>query len=325
MSKCVTGLTGISFAMLLLAGGDAVAAESYPDKPVLMVVAFTPGGALDSIARLVAQKLSDSVRQPVIVENRPGAGGLTGTATVAKAPADGYTLLMASGSNAVNVALYPNAAHHFGRDFYPVSQVVSNAYLMVANPSLPVSTVKGVISLARARPGELNFVSSGNGSLPHMAGELFKSMTGVNMLHIPYRGAVAAVVDLIAGRVELMFNGVPILLPHVKSGKLKALAVTTLQRASVLPDIPTVNESGVTNYDVNGWYGVVAPARTPAAVVGRLNQEIVRILSAPDVRETLKGGGADPVGNSPEQFAAVIRADIDKWVTLARSANIKIE
>ncbi len=325
MRKTGSALTGpIAVAMLLAAAG-AMAAESYPDRPLRLIVAFTPGGSLDLTARLIAQRLTDSLGQPVIVDNRPGAGGLTGSDMVAKATPDGYTLLMASGSNAVNVALYPKATHHFGRDFSAITQAVSNAYLLTAVPTLPANSVKELIALARARPGQLNYGSSGTGGLPHLAGELFKSMTGVTMTHVPYKGAAPAIIDLIAGRVEIMFNALPLQLPHVKSGKLKALAVTTLRRAEVLPDVPTAAESGVPGYDLNGWYGVVAPLRTSAAVATKLNLEIVRILALPDVREKLKAEGSDPVGSSPEQFAAVIRADIDKWVRLTRAANIKLE
>jgi tripartite-type tricarboxylate transporter receptor subunit TctC len=325
MQKTGSALTRLSAVAMFLAAAGAMAADAYPDRPLRLIVAFTPGGSLDLTARLIAQRLTDSIGQPVIVDNRPGAGGLTGSDMVAKATPDGYTLLMASGSNAVNVALYPKASHHFGRDFGAVTQAVSNAYLLTAVPTLPANSVKELIALARARPGQLNYGSSGTGGLPHLAGELFKSMTGVTMTHVPYKGAAPAIVDLIAGRVEIMFNALPLQLPHVKSGKLKALAVTTLRRAEVLPDVPTVDESGVPGYDLNGWYGVVAPVRTSAAVVAKLNLEIVRILALPEVREKLKAEGSDPVGSTPEQFAAVIRADIDKWVRLTRAANIKLE
>ena len=321
------------YLRILAAGATALTAASlpaqaqpvYPQKPIRLIVAFTPGGSLDHTARLIAQKLVDVYGQPVVVDNRPGAGGLTGSDLVAKAPPDGYTLLMASGSNAVNVALYPNAPHHFGRDFAPVTQAVSNAYAMVAHPALAASSVKELIALARAKPGQINFGSSGTGGLPHLAGELMQTMAGIEMTHVPYKGAVPAVIDMIAGRVDLMINALPLLLPHVKSGKLKILAVTTPRRAQAVPDVPTIAESGVPGYDVNGWYGVVAPARTPAPVLVSLNQEIVRILAAPEVRERFKADGSDPVGSSREQFAAVIRADIEKWTRLARASNIRLE
>lgn len=300
-------------------------AESYPSKPIRLIVAFSAGGSLDTTARLIAQKLTESTGHAVVVDNRVGAGGVTGSDLVAKAAPDGYTLLMASASSPVHVALYPNGPHSFGRDFSPVTLAASNAYVMATHTSLQANTVKEVIALARAKSGQLNYGSSGTGGLPHLASELFKSLAGIDMVHIPYKGGSQALVDLIGGRLDFMFNSMPLLLPQAKAGKLKMIAVTTVQRAAAMPDIPTIAESGVPGYDVNGWYGVVAPARTPAPIIARLNSEIVRILRTPEVSQKLKNEGGDAVGSSPEQFAAVIRADIDKWVRLVRSAGIKGE
>lgn len=300
-------------------------AESYPSRPIRLIVAFSPGGSLDTTARLIAQKLTESTGQAVVVDNRVGAGGIIGSDLVAKAAADGYTLLMASASSPVHVALYPNGPHNFGRDFAPVTLAASNAYVLATHVGLQANSVKEVIALARAKPGQLNYGSSGVGGLPHLASELFKSLAGVNIAHIPYKGGAQALVDLIGGRLDFMFNSMPLLLPQVRAGKLKMIAVTTAQRAAATPDVPTIAESGVPGYDVNGWYGVVAPVRTPSPVIAKLNSEIVRILRTPGVRQQLKNEGGDAVGSSPEQFAAVIRADIDKWIGLVRSAGIKGE
>ena len=315
----VTLLTAILIGVTI----QCARADSYPVRPIRLIVAFAAGGSLDTTARLIAQKLTENLGQAVVVDNRVGAGGITGSDLVAKAAPDGYTLLMASASSPVHVALYPNGPHNFGRDFAPVTLAASNAYVLATHPGLPVSSVKEVIALARAKPGQLNYGSSGTGGLPHLSGELFKSMAAIDLVHVPYKGGSQALVDLIGGRLDFMFNSMPLLLPHAKSGKLRIIAVTTSQRAAATPDIPTIAESGMPGYDVNGWYGVVAPARTPAAVIAVLNREIVRILRAPEVRLQLKNEGGDAVGSTPEQFAAVIRSDIDKWVRLVRSAGIK--
>jgi len=312
-------------AILLGSTLQCVRAESYPTRPIRLIVAFSAGGSLDTTARLIAQKLTESTGVAVVVDNRVGAGGITGSDLVAKAQPDGYTLLMASASSPVHVALYPNGPHHFGRDFSPVTLAASNAYVLATHAGLQANSVKEVIALARARSGQLNFGSSGTGGLPHLSAELFKSLAGVDMVHIPYKGGSQALVDLIGGRLDFMFNAMPLLLPQAKAGKLRIIAVTTAQRAAATPDIPTIAESGVPGYDVNGWYGVVAPARTPGAIIAALNGEIVRIMRAPEVRLQLKNEGGDAVGSTPGQFAAVIRADIDKWVRLVRSAGIKAE
>ncbi len=313
------------FAAFLGIAIPPASAQTYPSKPIRLIVAFSPGGSLDTTARLIAQKLTESTGQPVVVDNRAGAGGIIGSDLVAKAAPDGYTLLMASASSPVHVALYPNGPHNFGRDFAPITLAASNAYVLAAHLGVSANTVKEVIALARAKPGRLNYGSSGTGGLPHLASELFKSMANVSIAHIPYKGGSQALVDLIGGRVDFMFNSMPLLLPQVKAGKLKMIAVTTARRAEAAPDVPTIAESGVPGYDVNGWYGVVAPARTPAPIIAKLNSEIVRILRVAEVRQQLKNEGGDTVGSSPEQFAVVIRADIDKWVRLVRTADIKVE
>lgn len=312
-------------AAFLSLAAPLVLAQSYPSKPIRLIVAFSPGGSLDTTARLIAQKLTESTGQPVVVDNRVGAGGITGSDLVAKSAPDGHTLLMASASSPVYVALYPNGPHHFGRDFAPITLAASNAYVLAAHLGVPAGSVKEVIALARAKPARLNYGSSGTGGLPHLSSELFKSMANVEIAHIPYKGGSQALIDLIGGRLDFMFNSMPLLLTQVKAGKIKMIAVTSARRADAVPDVPTIAESGVPGYDVNGWYGVVAPARTPTPIISKLNSEIVRILRTPEVRQQLKNEGGEAVGNSPEQFAEVIRADIDKWVRLVRTADIKAE
>jgi tripartite-type tricarboxylate transporter receptor subunit TctC len=303
---------------------QGVAESGFPSKSVRIVVAFSPGGSLDLLARTTAQRLGDTWKQPVVVDNRPGAGGLTGSEFVAKSAPDGYTLMMAGASNLVNTVLFPKAPD-FGRDFAPVQLLVSNPYLLAVHTSLPVRTVADLIALARRRPGELTFASSGPGSLPQLAGELFVHMTKTRMVHVPYRGGAPALVDLMAGRADLMFNALPLMFPQVKAGRIRAVAVTTLRRSSALPDVPTVDEGGVKGYDVNGWYALVAPARTPDTVVQRINRDVVRHVLTAEYRARLVSEGSEPVGGTPEQFAAVIRDDLAKWGTVVQAANIVAE
>ena len=315
----------VSLATCAMCTSPAAAQENYPTRPVRLIVAFAAGGALDLTARLIAQRLTESWGQPVVVDNRLGAGGIVGSDLVAKAAPDGYTLLMASASSPVHVALYPKGPHHFGRDFAPVTLAASNAYVLATHASHPTSSVKDVIALSRTKPGQLNYGSSGTGGLPHLASELFKSMAGVDIAHIPYKGGAQALVDLAGGRLDFMVNSLPLLLPQAKTGKIRLIAVTTAQRAPAAPEVPTIAETGVPGYDVNGWYGVVAPARTPAPIITKLNGDIVRIVRMPAVRQQIRNDGGDAVGTTPEQFAAVVRADIEKWTRLVRTANIKAE
>jgi len=312
-----TALSACTFA--------ASAADAYPNKPMRMIVAFSAGGSLDLTARILAQKFSESSGQPMVVDNRVGAGGLTGTDIVAKANPDGYTLLMSSASNAVHPALFPNGPHHFGRDFAPVSIASSNAYAVCVHPSLPATTVKDLVQLTKSRPKPLSFGSSGNGGLPHLSAELLKSMAGIDLMHIPYKGGAQALIDLMGGRIDIMVNSIPLLLPQTKTGKIKMIAVTTLKRAESAPDVPTISESGVPGYDVNGWYGVVVPAKTPPTVITKLHQDIVRFLKMQDVRDRIRGDGGDVIGSTPQEYAAVIRADIAKWTALVARTGIKAE
>ncbi|MGH8617739.1 MAG: tripartite tricarboxylate transporter substrate binding protein [Burkholderiales bacterium] len=303
---------------------QGAAETAFPAKAVRIVVAFSPGGSLDLLARTTAQRLGDAWKQPVVVDNRPGAGGLTGSEFVAKVAPDGYTLMMAGASNLVNTVLFPKAPD-FGRDFTPIQLLVSNPYLLAVHTSLPVRTVGDLVTLARRRPGELTFASSGPGSLPQLAGELFVHMTKTRMVHVPYRGGAPALVDLMAGRADLMFNALPLMFPQVKAGRVRAVAVTTLRRSSALPEVPTIDESGVRGYDVNGWYGLVAPVRTAAAIAQQINRDILQYVLTPEYRERLKGEGSEPVGSTSEQFATLIRNDLAKWRTVVDAARIIAE
>lgn len=303
----------------------AAASDAYPSRPMRMIVAFSAGGSLDLTARVIAQKFSESSGQPMVVDNRVGAGGITGTDIVAKANPDGYTLLMASASNAVHPALFPNGPHNFGRDFAPVSVVSSNAYAVAVHPGLPVTSVKELIQAAKSRPKPLSFGSSGNGGLPHLAAELLKSLSGIDLIHIPYKGGAQALIDLMGGRIDIMVNSIPLLLPQAKTGKIKMIAVTTLKRADAAPDVPTIAESGVPGYDVNGWYGVVVPAKTPPAVIAKLHRDIVGFIGLQDVRDRIRNDGGDVVGSTPHEYAALIRADIAKWKALVAKTGIRAE
>lgn len=290
-----------------------------------MIVAFSSGGSLDLTARIIGNKFTESSGQPMVVDNRVGAGGVTGTDIVAKANPDGYTLLMSSASNAVHPALFPGGPHNFARDLAPVSIVSSNAYAVAVYPSLPMASIRDLIAFDKIRQKSLSFGSSGNGGLPHLSAELLKSMAGIDLMHIPYKGGAQALLDLMGGRIDIMVNSIPLLLPQTKIGKIRMLAVTTLKRAESVPDVPTVAESGVPGYNVNGWYGVVVPAKTPPAIITKLHQDIVRFLKMQDVRDLIRRDGGDVVGSTPQEYAAVIRADVEKWTALVAKTGIKAE
>ncbi len=318
-----TSLASCLVLALLVASAPA-RSQAYPNKPLRLIVPFTPGGGTDILARTIGQKLSESFGQQVSVDNRPGAGGTTGTEMAARAPADGYTILMVSASYAVNAALYPLPFDPL-KDLAPVSLVASVPFMLTATPSLPASNVKELVALARAKPGSINYASSGTGSSPHLAGELLKMMAGIDMLHIPYKGGGPAVTDQMGGRVHLMFNTILQSLPLVKAGKLKALAVGSLQRSGAAPEVPTITESGVPGYDFSNWFGILAPGATPRPVLGTLQSEIVKHLSGADLRARLAAEGADVVGSTPEEFGRVIRTDLEKYQRIVKAANVKID
>ncbi len=319
-------LASLSVALALLAPQAGGAADNYPAKPIRFVVAFPPGGGTDIIARVIAQKLSERLAQQVVVDNRPGAGGNIGTDIVAKSAPDGYTMLMGSaGPLAINASLFAKMPFDPIRDLAPVTLAASTPNVLVVHPSLPARTVKELIALARARPGEINFASSGHGTPAHLAGELFNSMAGVKLVHVPYKGAAPALADLLGGQVQLMFSTMPPALPHVKDGKLRALAVTSRKRSPAAPDLPTLDEAALAGFEAITWHGVVVPAGTPTTVIALLNREIVAILHLPEVVERLSGQGAEALGSTPEEFAAYIGSESVKWAKVVRESGAKAE
>jgi tripartite-type tricarboxylate transporter receptor subunit TctC len=322
ISRWMSSLAAV--AALLFAAGVAVA-QGYPTKSIRLVAPSTPGDAPDVIARLVAERLSAVLGQQVVVENRPGAGGVVGSEIVAKAAPDGYTLIMGNaGSHGINAAVYSKLPYDILKDFAPVSQIAVAPNIFVVNPGLPVATIPEFIAYAKARPGQLSYASGGNGSSAHMSMELLKSMAGIDVVHVPYKGSTPALTDLISGQVTVMSVNMPPAVPHVKAGKLRALAVTTRTRTPSMPDLPTVAEA-LPGYETVAWFGVLAPAGTPKDIVNRLSIELARIARAPDMRERLAAMGAEPVGGTPDEFGAVMARDIAKWTALAKSVGIRID
>ena len=297
---------------------------AYPTRPIRIIVPFAPGGPADMIARPVGQALTESWGQQVIVDHRAGAGGTIGAELLAKSAPDGYTLMITTpGIVAVSPALHGKLGYDTLRDFAGVTNAVTSANIMVVHPALPASSVTDLIRIARARPGQMTYASAGNGSASHLGTEMFKSMAKVNIVHVPYKGAAPGVIDLIGGHVQLMIIGIPVALPQVRTGKLKALGVTTLKRSPAAPEIPTLNESGLPGYEVVNWYGVLAPARTPRETIAKLNAELRRILHAPDMKPRLQAQGFEPAGNTPEEFDAYIQSELAKWTKVVKQAGIK--
>jgi tripartite-type tricarboxylate transporter receptor subunit TctC len=304
----------------------AASAQQYPTRAIRMVIGFPPGGGTDIVGRIVAQKLSESLGQQVLPDNRGGASGQIGTEIVAKAAPDGYTLLMAHiAALSILPSLVPKLPYDPAKDFAPISLAAIAPNLLVVHPSLPVRNVKELVALARARPGELQFSSVGSGSIQHIAGEMFKLQANVSMLHVPYKGSGQSIIDLVSGQIHMDFGAIPPVLSHVKSGRLRAIAVTSEKRFSLLPEIPTISEGGVPGFDMSTWWGLVAPAGVAKEVVARLHTETARILRQPDVREKLANVGADPGGNSPEEFAGFIRAERTKYARVVKDAQIKLD
>jgi len=310
---------------LLLSALAAAASAQYPSHPVRFIVPSAAGGGTDIIARAVSLKLSEALGQQFVVDNRPGAGQMIGIELAAKAPPDGHTILMAASTLAINPVMYKKVPYDPLRDFAPITQAASLANVVVVHPSLPVKSLAELIAYAKARPGELNFASAGIGTSPQMSIELLKSMAGIDMVHIPYKGTAPGVVDLLAGQVKVMAPNVLTALPHIKSGKLRALAVTSTKRSQALREVPTVAEAGLPGYDSTQWYGVLAPAGTSRAIILRLHGEIVRALRDPEVGKRLEADGAEAVGSSPEEFAAFIKSETEKWARVAQAAGIKPE
>jgi len=310
-------------AALLAATGAA--AQRYPDRPIRIVVAFAPGGAVDIVTRTVGQKIGEQVGQPVVVDNRPGGNANIGATMVARATPDGYTLLTASGANVVNMTLFPDLPYDALRDFAPISQIGFGPQVVIVNTSLPVKSVSDLLALARAKPGQLSYASGGVGTSQHLTGELFKSVGQVDILHVPYKGGAPALVDIIGGRVAFMFINTLEALPHAKAGKVRILAIANAKRSAVFPDTPTFAESGMPNFESVTWWGLVAPAGTPKAVIARLHAETVRALGTPEVKERFAALGAEIRASTPEQFGAFMRAEAKKWGTVIKSTGIKAE
>jgi tripartite-type tricarboxylate transporter receptor subunit TctC len=324
--KRITKTLSAALAVAGFAISGATMADGYPDRTVHLVVPQSAGGGADILARTVAAKLSEAWGKQVIVENRPGAAGIIGTQGVAQAAPDGYTLLMgAISTHAINRALYKDLSYDPVKDFEAITMVASAPLLVVVHPSVEANSVQELIALAKSKPGKLNFSSAGNGNSTHLAGEMFKSMSGADIVHVPYKGATPAEVGLMGGQVSLMFSSILSAMPHSKAGKMKALAVTSTQRSSVMPELPTVGETGLPGYDVNPWYGLFAPRGTPKDVVNKISSEVRRIVQMPDVKNRFATLGADAQGNTPEQFASFIDAEIKKWSRVVKESGTKID
>jgi len=315
----------VALTGLVLCAVGAQAADPYPNKPIKWIVPFPPGGAMDSMARTLGEKLSTSMKQPVIVENRPGAGGTIGSNLVAKAAPDGQTIMIVSIGQAVNPSIYPKLPYDSGKDFEPVSLVGIVPNILVAHPSVKANNVKELIALAKAQPGKITYASAGNGTTVHLAAELFNSMAGVDIMHVPYKGSAPAVTDLMGGQVDIMFDSLSSAKPYVETGKLKALAVTTAKRSKAFPNVPTVAESGLPGYELSGWYAVFVPAKTPKPIVDRLHAELVKALKQDDVRARFALLGAEPVGSSPQELAATLKTETARWEKIVRERNIKAD
>ena len=317
---------GVAVSMAALSSLPAMAQGAYPNKPVKLIVPFPPGGGNDVIGRVIAQKLADRWGQSVVVENRAGANGIVGLQALMQSPADGYTLAVgAAGPLAVNPSLYAKLPYDPVKDFTPITNLVNYPLLLVTHPSVPAKSVRELVALAKAKPGQLSYASPGSGNSGHLAGELFNTMAGVQTVHIPYKGQGPALTDLLAGQVQMLYSSIPSVIQQVKSGQLKALAVGSAKRLASLPDVPTISESGVPGYEAYSWVGLVAPANTPADIVKKIHRDVSDILKDKDVADKLNQQGALPVGDAPDEFAIYIKNEIVKWGKVVRDANIKAD
>jgi len=315
--------------LLALPGTSAMARAAtpndYPERPIRLISPFAPGGGNDLLARTLGLEMSKSLGQSVVVDNRPGANTIIGMQIVATAPADGYTLIMTSSTQAINATLYPKLPYDSIEDFAPVSLIASSPLIVAVYPGLAVNSVQEIIALAKAKPRQILYPSAGTWNATHLAGELFSAMAGVTLVHVPYKGAAPGMNDLIAGRLQMVFATAPSAMPYIKAGRLRAIAITSSARSAVMPELPTVAESGVPGYEASTWYGVLAPARTPRPIVMRLNSEAKKALAVAEVRERLVAAGVDPVGNSPDEFAAYVRSEIAKWAKAIKLSGAKPE
>ena len=313
-------------AILLVAFTSAAFAQSYPSKPIRYIVPFQPGGTTDILGRIVAHKLQEAWGQPVVVENRPGAGGAVGAEAVAKAPPDGYTIMGGTiSTHAINASVYDKLSYDPIKDFAPVTLLATQPNMLVLHPSIPANNVRELIALLKKNPGKYTYSTSGNGTSAHLSGELFKSMSGTDMQHVPYKGSPQAIADAVAGQVSMSFDNISTAYPQAKSGKLRALAVTTAKRSSIAPEVPTMAEAGLPGYELGSWHGVFAPAATPKDIVAKLNGAIVKGIQSPGVRDKLGALGVEPVGNSVEAFAAFVRAEVPKWAKVVKESGAKAE
>ena len=318
--------TAVLLACIAQPCGPYALAQQYPTKPIRYVVPFPAGGTTDILARMVGAKLTEAWGQQIIVDNRPGAGGNLGSDIASKAPPDGYTVLGGTvSSHSINTSLYSKMPYHPLRDFAPVTLMVMVPNVLVVHPSVPAKSVKEFVALAKARPGQLRFASAGNGTSQHLSGELFMMLTGTKMIHVPYKGSAPASSDLIGGQIELSFENSTIAVPYIRGGRMRALGVTTAKRTGALPDTPTIAEAGVPGFEVSSWQGVFVPAGTPTDIVTKLNAEIVRIIGLPDIQRRLADIGADTVGNTPDQFIAFIKTELDKWQKVVKASGAKID
>jgi len=319
--------TILAIAFLIGSGGfvAAAAAQEYPTKSLRFIVPFPPGGGADTLGRLVGVKVAESLGHQVVIDNRAGAGGNIAAEVAARSAPDGYTLLQANVSHAISASLYRKLSYDLVKDFVPVTMLASTPYMLMVNPAVPANSVKELIALAKSRPGQLNYGSSGNGGSSHLATELFRSMAGLELRHIPYKGATPGMTDLMSGQIQMMFNTLGIALPLVKAGKLKGLAVTSSRRAPTAPDHPTIAEAGLAGYEASTWYGVMVPAGTPSPIVAKLHAAFVAALNTPELRERLTNQSYELVGNTPGQFAEYVRTEIPKWAGVIKSSGVKTD
>jgi tripartite-type tricarboxylate transporter receptor subunit TctC len=334
MKMKLTKLLALAIPLLAGVAAPLAGAQDYPAKPIRFIVPYPPGGPLDGIARMMADKMKDGLGQPVIIDNKPGAGGNIGADAAARSAPDGYTIVMgAVATHAINPTLFSKIPYDPIKDFAPISLVASVPNVLILNnetaAKLKINSVKDLVAYAKANPGKLNYASGGNGSAGHLAGELFKSMANVSMVHIPYSGAAPAQMGLLAGQTDLMFDNLASATPNIRAGKLKALAVTTSARATALPDLPTISEAGAAQglrgFDINTWFGVLAPAKTPAPIIAKLNSEIGKALQAPDVKERMARMGAEPAPTTPEQFGALIQKELKKYAAIVKISGAKVD
>ena len=310
----------------ILALAAVAASAAYPDKPIRLIMPYPAGGSIDTAGRAVAQRLAENFRQQIVVDNRTGSGGTIGTETGARAVPDGYTLVMGgTGTLALSPHLQRNLPYDPVRDFMPVTMLIASPYVLVVHPSVAATSVRELIALAKARPGQINYASGGNGSAPHFASEMFNTAAGIKLTHIPYKGSTPAVIDLIGGQVQVMFTGIPSVLAYIKSSRVRPLGVTGKTRTAALPEVPTVSETGVAGYEVSPWFGVLVPARTPSPIVATLNREIVKVLRTPALLERFAAEGVDPVGDTPEHFAAYIKEELIKWGKVVKDTGMRAE